>query len=73
MQNFRVLGSKDADRAIPIVLSTKWVPPIGITPFKLLPLQKASLCFECEQCRLGDIFPVIQRLIDAYEKLLSQC
>lgn len=38
----------------------------------LLPLQKVSLCFECEQSRLGDVINVVQTMIAFYEKLLSQ-
>lgn len=38
----------------------------------LLPLQKASLCFECEQSRIGDVVHVVQVMITFYEKLLVQ-
>lgn len=39
--------------------------------FILLPLQKVSLCFECEQSRLADVIPVIQVLLRSYQKLLD--
>lgn len=38
----------------------------------LLPLQKASICFECEQSRLADSVPIIQTLTNSYQKLLSE-
>ena len=38
----------------------------------LLPLQKASICFECEQSRLADSVPIIQTLTNSYTKLLSE-
>lgn len=37
----------------------------------LTPLQKASLCFECEQARLADVFPVLQTLFKSYKLILD--
>ena len=37
----------------------------------LLPLQKASLCFESEQSRLSDVIPVILTLLESYKTICS--
>ena len=40
--------------------------------FILMPLQKASLCFECEQSRLSDVIPVIHVLMCSYKRLIDE-
>lgn len=39
--------------------------------FVLIPLQKASLCLECEQSRLGDAIPIIQTLLRIYQMFID--